>query len=111
MIELTEAGKLWKYPIDNEQDFDEHNVGFHEHVFFDDLLDEGFPKTGPIRHFMELVTVGLSKNPYMSVEKKLEQIQWFREFFEKRQKEIEQYAEQEKAVAKGNSLKEKAAPV
>ena len=31
---------------------------------------------------MELVCVGLSKNPYISVEKKLEHINWFKDYFE-----------------------------
>lgn len=30
---------------------------------------------------MELVVVGLSKNPYMTLETKLGHIRWFREFF------------------------------
>lgn len=39
------------------------------------------PKKGPIRHFMELVCVGLSKNPYMTVQEKKDHIAWFREYF------------------------------
>jgi small subunit ribosomal protein S31 len=56
------------------------NVEFYEHVFLDDqLLD--FPKKGPIRHFMELVTIALSKNPYLTVTQKREHIDWYREYF------------------------------
>ncbi|XP_029336543.1 28S ribosomal protein S31, mitochondrial-like, partial [Mus caroli] len=40
-----------------------------------------FPKQGPIRLFMELVTCGLSKNPYLSVKQKVEHIEWFRNYF------------------------------
>ncbi|XP_067141095.1 small ribosomal subunit protein mS31 [Centruroides vittatus] len=81
MIRWTEEGKLWKFPIDNEQGLEEEKkVGFHEHVFLEPLL-EGFPKKGPIRHFMELVVVGLSKNPYVTVERKKEHIEWYRQYF------------------------------
>lgn len=77
------------YPIDNDYGHVEVNVPFHEHVFLEELLDDGFAKTGPIRHFMELVVHGLSSNPYMSVEKKRRHIAWFREYFQKRGAEIE----------------------
>ena len=36
---------------------------------------------GPVRHFMELVVNGLSKNPYYSVEEKHHFIDKYREFF------------------------------
>jgi len=82
MIIWTEQGKLWKFPIDNEQGMvDESNVFFAEHVFLEPLIDEWCPKKGPIRHFMELVCVGLSKNPFLSVEEKKDHINWFRQYF------------------------------
>lgn len=59
---------------------EEAKYGFQDHVFFDDLLED-FPQKGPVRHFMELVTTGLSKNPYLSVPEKREHIQWFRDYF------------------------------
>lgn len=59
---------------------EEAHVGFHEHIFLDKLLDE-FPKKGPIRHFMELVVVGLSKNPFFTVQEKQEHIAWYAEYF------------------------------
>lgn len=40
------------------------------------------PKTGPIAHFMELVCVGLSKNPYMTVGKKRDHLKWFVKYFD-----------------------------
>uniref|UniRef100_A0A914RWJ2 Small ribosomal subunit protein mS31 n=1 Tax=Parascaris equorum TaxID=6256 RepID=A0A914RWJ2_PAREQ len=60
MIDLTEKGKMWPYPIDNEYLLgDEENVGFHEHIFLERTLSQyKLPKTGPIAHFMELVCVG-----------------------------------------------------
>lgn len=93
MVIWTEQGKLWKFPIDNEQGMEEEcNVFFAEHVFLEPLIDEWCPTKGPIRHFMELVCVGLSKNPFLSVEEKKDHINWFRQYFyEKNQllKEIE----------------------
>lgn len=82
MIIWTEQGKLWKFPIDNEQGMDdEKNVFFADHVFLEALIDEWCPSKGPIRHFMELVCVGLSKNPFLTVEEKKDHINWFRQYF------------------------------
>ncbi|XP_019792242.1 small ribosomal subunit protein mS31 isoform X2 [Delphinus delphis] len=80
MIQLTKEGKLWEFPINNEAGFDDDGSEFHEHIFLDKYLED-FPKQGPIRHFMELVTCGLSKNPYLSVKQKVEHIEWFRNYF------------------------------
>ncbi|XP_040847411.1 28S ribosomal protein S31, mitochondrial-like isoform X3 [Ochotona curzoniae] len=80
MIQWTKEGKLWEFPINNEAGFDDDGSEFHEHIFLDQHL-EGFPKQGPIRHFMELVTCGLSRNPYLSVRQKVEHIEWFRNYF------------------------------
>lgn len=84
MIQWTKEGKLWEFPINNEAGFDDDGSEFHEHIFLDKYL-EGFPKQGPIRHFMELVTCGLSKNPYLSVKQKVEHIEWFRNYFNEKQ--------------------------
>lgn len=87
MIIWTEQGKLWKFPIDNELGMEnESNVFFAEHVFLEPLIDEWCPKKGPIRHFMELVCVGLSKNPFLSVEEKKDHINWFRQYFYEKNK-------------------------
>ncbi|KAM5288033.1 small ribosomal subunit protein mS31 [Ctenodactylus gundi] len=83
MIQWTKEGKLWEFPVNNEAGFDDDGSEFHEHIFLDKYL-EGFPKQGPIRHFMELVTCGLSKNPYLSVKQKLEHIEWFRNYFKEK---------------------------
>ncbi|XP_077014142.1 small ribosomal subunit protein mS31 isoform X1 [Tamandua tetradactyla] len=80
MIQWTKEGKLWEFPINNEAGFDDDGSEFHEHIFLDKYLED-FPKQGPIRHFMELVTCGLSKNPYLSVKQKVEHIEWFRNYF------------------------------
>ncbi|XP_061659228.1 28S ribosomal protein S31, mitochondrial isoform X2 [Syngnathoides biaculeatus] len=86
MIQWTKEGKLWQYPIDNEAGLEEEaSVPFHEHVFLEKHLEEGFPKQGPIRHFMELVVTGLSRNPYLTVQQKKEHISWFRDYFNQKQ--------------------------
>ncbi|XP_047350568.1 28S ribosomal protein S31, mitochondrial-like isoform X1 [Vespa velutina] len=82
MIQWTESGILWKFPIDNEIGMEEEsNVHFSEHVFLERHLTDWCPKSGPIRHFMELVCVGLSKNPYLTVDEKLGHITWYKEYF------------------------------
>ncbi|XP_010865064.2 28S ribosomal protein S31, mitochondrial [Esox lucius] len=86
MIQWTKVGKLWQYPVNNEAGLEEEaQVPFYEHVFLEKHLEEGFPRQGPIRHFMELVVSGLAKNPYYTVQQKRDHIAWFRDYF--RQKE------------------------
>lgn len=80
MIQWTKEGKLWEFPVNNEAGLDDDGSEFHEHIFLDKYLED-FPKQGPIRVFMELVTCGLSKNPYLSVKQKVEHIEWFRNYF------------------------------
>ncbi|XP_050067327.1 28S ribosomal protein S31, mitochondrial [Anopheles maculipalpis] len=84
----TEQGKLWKFPINNEQGREEEaQVAFTEHVFLEEHLEPWCPRKGPIRHFMELVCVGLSKNHYITAQEKRDHIFWFRDYFEQK-KEI-----------------------
>ncbi|GAB1863232.1 Small ribosomal subunit protein mS31 [Camponotus japonicus] len=91
LILWTEQGKLWKFPIDNEQGMEEEqNVHFSEHVFMERHLKEWCPKSGPVRHFMELVCTGLSKNPYLTVEEKINHIMWYKDFFESKQDLLQQ---------------------
>ncbi|KAL7835174.1 hypothetical protein SRHO_G00294210 [Serrasalmus rhombeus] len=86
MIQWTREGKLWPYPINNEAGMEEEtSVPFHEHVFLERHLENGFPQQGPIRHFIELVVTGLGKNPHLSVKQKLEHIAWFRDYFQQKQ--------------------------
>ncbi|PNF14973.1 hypothetical protein B7P43_G01548 [Cryptotermes secundus] len=85
MIQWTEQGKLWHFPVNNEQgQVEESKVYFTEHVFLEHHLEPWCPKKGPVRHFMELVCVGLSKNPYITVQMKLEHINWFHNYFEEK---------------------------
>ena len=60
---------------------EESKRGFHEHVFIEQLIDDRFPSRGPIRHFMDLVAVGLSNNPYFTVDEKRAHVDWYAEYF------------------------------
>ncbi|TKS83874.1 28S ribosomal protein S31, mitochondrial [Collichthys lucidus] len=95
MIQWTKEGKMWQYPVNNEAGLEEEaDVPFHEHIFLDKHLEDGFPRQGPVRHFMELVVAGLSRNPYLTVQQKKEHISWFRDYFHQKEevlKEAEVY--------------------
>lgn len=81
----TEHGKVWKFPIDNEQGMDdEMKTDFSDHVFLEQHLEGWCPTRGPIRHFMELVCVGLSKNCYLTAKEKKDNIMWFKDYFEQK---------------------------
>lgn len=94
----TEQGKVWRFPIDNEQDWqaEEIDVDFSEHIFLEQHLENWCPNKGPIRHFMELVCVGLSKNPYLTAREKKEHILWYRDYFESKRELLKEYMQQEK---------------
>ncbi|KAM8900648.1 small ribosomal subunit protein mS31 [Spinachia spinachia] len=86
MIQWTKEGKMWQYPINNEVGLEEEaSVPFHEHIFLEKHLEEGFPQEGPVRHFMELVVAGLSGNPFLTVQQKKEHISWFRDYFQQKE--------------------------
>ena len=61
---------------------EEEQIGFHEHIFLERHLSPWCPRVGPVRHFMELVCAGLSKNPHITVQRKMDSIVWYRDFFE-----------------------------
>uniref|UniRef100_UPI00358E73D4 small ribosomal subunit protein mS31 n=1 Tax=Myxine glutinosa TaxID=7769 RepID=UPI00358E73D4 len=85
LIEWTSKGILWTFPIDNEQGLEEdQKVPFHEHIFLEHEL-EHFPKKGPIRHFMQLVLLGLSNNHALTVAQKREHVAWYRDYFQQKE--------------------------
>ncbi|GLV45796.1 mitochondrial ribosomal protein S31 [Carabus blaptoides fortunei] len=91
MILWTRQGKVWRFPIDNEQGMEqEQSVYFAEHIFLDKHLEPWCPQKGPIRHFMELVCVGLSKNPYLTVQAKQDHINWFKDYFMSKKQLLEE---------------------
>jgi len=84
MIKLTNQGKLWKFPIENEQGLaEEDNVPFHDHVFLEKFTKD-FPKHPRIQTFMEVVCIGLSKNHKLTFTKKLAHLQMLKQYFEER---------------------------
>lgn len=81
-IQMTEEGRLWKYPIDNEYGMDaEKQVPFEEHVFLDVHLKD-FPQNEHIQTFMGFVVAGLAKNPWMTSQRKRETIRFYKDYFE-----------------------------
>lgn len=83
MAQWTDNGIMWHFPINNEQGVEEKDMEpFYQHVFLEPHLEPWCPPRGPVRHFMEVICVGLSKNPYITVAKKIEHINWFRDYFE-----------------------------
>lgn len=64
---------------------EEARVPFTDHIFVEEHLEAWCPKAGPVRVFMELVCVGLSKNPWLTVEQKKEHIEWYRNYFDEKQ--------------------------
>jgi len=87
MVDLTEKGIMWQFPIDNEQGIDHDELEpFHEHVFLEHHIEDWCPTTGPVRHFMEVVCVGLQRNPYITVEKKVSHLEWFKNYFQDAEK-------------------------
>ncbi len=82
-IKLTDEGKLWYFPIDNEQGINNEDIKmpFYEHVLLDHYLEE-FPDIDEIQNFMKLILHSLSDNPYYSVKEKFEAINWYKNFFD-----------------------------
>jgi small subunit ribosomal protein S31 len=82
MILWTEQKKLWRFPIDNEQGLtEEAKYSFEDHVFLENQIESWCPPKGPVRNFMELVCVGLSKNSYLTVPEKREYLAWYQDYF------------------------------
>ncbi|XP_068457042.1 small ribosomal subunit protein mS31 [Clinocottus analis] len=91
MIQWTKEGKMWQYPINNEAGLEEEaSVPFHDHIFLEKHLEEGFARQGPVRHFMELVVAGLSRNPYLTVHQKREHISWFKDYFHQKEEVLKE---------------------
>lgn len=48
---------------------------------------------------MELVCIGLSKNPYLSVQQKREHIEWYRNYFEEKRDILQRVIDENKKAA------------
>lgn len=82
-IMWTEEGKLFKFPIDNEQGVDEAEIltPFYQHVFLQSKLEDWCPRVGAIGDFMKALCTALSMNPHLTVVEKHQHIEWFRDYF------------------------------
>ncbi|KAL8575358.1 hypothetical protein ACOMHN_048651 [Nucella lapillus] len=99
LIQWTQEGKLWQFPINNEQGMEEEaQIVFHQHVFLEDQIRD-FPRRGPIRHFMDLVLVGLAKNPFLTVQQKHQHIDWFRQYFREKEDVLKESLGQDGLIA------------
>ncbi|VDL88458.1 unnamed protein product [Schistocephalus solidus] len=100
LMQWTLDGKLWRYPIDNEQDWDtEHETGFEDHVFLNRFLDRTSKKPAPLAAFMELVCTGLAQNPYLDSNEKRKHLEWFEGYFKNKAGQIEAAVLEEKRLA------------
>lgn len=75
-------------------------ISFTQHIFLDEHLDPWCPHEGPVRHFMELVSIGLSRNPYLTVDEKIEHILWYREYFEEKKDKLRAMMEKGRDTAR-----------
>jgi len=46
---------------------------------------QSFPAKGALRDFIDLVTVSLSKNPYLTIQQKREHIDWYKKYFKEKE--------------------------
>lgn len=114
LIQWTLDGKLWQYPINNEQGkrqvyfncfsyplgwVEEISTPFHEHVFLSRFVNMKNDKsTAPLKAFMDLVCAGLGKNPYISAKEKKDHLAWFEGYFATKVKDIEAAVEEERRI-------------
>nr|CDS19022.1 mitochondrial ribosomal protein s31 [Echinococcus granulosus] len=106
LIQWTLDGKLWRYPIDNEQDWSEElDTPFHEHIFLNRFARSQVKakNPAPLEAFMELVCAGLGQNPYLSIKEKRDHIAWFKGYFANKMKDIESAVEEERRTAQAES--------
>ncbi|VDN14370.1 unnamed protein product, partial [Dibothriocephalus latus] len=120
LMQWTLDGKLWRYPIDNEQAHfccpfyplsinanfisppgwdSENNTGFEDHVFLNRFLDRTSKKPAPLTAFMELVCTGLAQNPYLDSTEKRKHLEWFEGYFKTKAGQIEAAVREEKRLA------------
>jgi len=81
-IQMLNEDQEWTFPVDNQTELKEDQYDFSHHVFLDRHLDD-FPQVEPVRKYMELVITGLQQNPYLSYDKKIRRILWYKKYFAK----------------------------
>ncbi|VDO07083.1 unnamed protein product [Rodentolepis nana] len=107
LIQWTLDGKLWKFPINNEQDcVEELETPFHEHVFLNRYLKNkksGAKYPAPLKAFMDLVCAGLGQNPYITAQQKKEHLEWFEGYFASKVKNIQAAVDEERRIAEAEA--------
>lgn len=78
---------------------EEMQTPFTDHVFLEEYIESWCPQKGAVHNFMELVCIGLSKNPYLSVEQKREHLDWYRDYFEEKRDILQRVIEEKKSAA------------
>lgn len=85
----------------------EMRTPFTEHVFLEEYIESWCPQKGAVHNFMELICIGLSKNPYLSVQQKREHLDWYRNYFEEKRDILQRIIEEKQntttQVADGKS--------
>ena len=72
------------YIINNiDIDESEANIPYHDHIFLESYLEK-FPQLEPIQQFMTLVLNGISHNSFLNFNEKMEIIEWYKNYFEKK---------------------------
>lgn len=75
---------------------EELQTSFTEHIFLEEFIETWCPKKGAVHNFMELVCIGLSKNPYLSVQQKHEHLEWYRNYFEEKREVLQRVIQDSK---------------
>jgi len=81
-VQMSTNRELWEYPIDNQADIEENRHSFRDHVFLESHLND-FPQVESVQIYMELVITGLQQNPFLSYDKKIDRILWYKRYFAK----------------------------
>ena len=73
------TSKEWQFPTNNQDNIEGDRHSFSDHILLSHLKD--FPQVEQVLQFMELVIMGLEKNPYLSHSQKVRKIKWYRKYF------------------------------
>lgn len=75
----------------------EMQTPFTDHIFLEEYIEPWCPQKGAVHNFMELLCIGLSKNPYLSVQQKREHLDWYRNYFEEKRDILQRIIEEKQS--------------
>lgn len=75
---------------------EEMQIPFTDHIFLEEYIESWCPQKGAVHNFMELICIGLSKNPYLNVQQKREHLDWYRDYFEEKHDVLQRVIEERK---------------